>query len=73
MEDFIHQELGKNIQGWRAMIKNFKGGEIILGTDHSKGTDITELARRYLIHTMVQELLTHFNTICHEDTVIYQI
>ena len=41
--------------------------------NYSKGTSITELARRYLTHTAVQELLTHFNITCHEDAVTYQI
>lgn len=44
------------------MVEQSKGGEIILETDYSKGTGVTELARRYLSRTMVQELLTHSNT-----------
>ena len=62
MENFIYQELGKDIQCWRAMIEESKRGEIILETDYSKETGVTELARRYLSCTMVQELLTHSNT-----------
>ena len=33
MENFIHQELGKDIRGWRAMVEESKGGEIISETD----------------------------------------
>ena len=73
MENFIHQELGKDIWGWRAIVEESKGEKIILETNYSKGTGVTKLARRYLSHTTVQELLTHFNITRHGDTVTYQI